>query len=103
MGRKDLATSPRLWGEVEIREANFGRGGLSACLLVDRVPLPKPLPAKRRGEEFIEFLLRRLRSLQRRIIRISLGAPAVERRLVPLVQRRAASQPLDQIGIRNER
>src|SRR5258705_10885666 len=48
-------------------------------------------------------LLRRLRSLQRRIIRISLRPAAVERRLVPLVERRALLQALDQIGVRDER
>src|SRR6266581_9206245 len=48
-------------------------------------------------------LLRRLRSLQRRIIRIALRPAAVERRLVPLVERRALLQALDQIGVRDER
>src|SRR5258708_4894752 len=48
-------------------------------------------------------LLRRLRSLQRRIIRIALRPAAVERRLVPLAERRALLQALDQIGVRDER
>ena len=51
----------------------------------------------------IRALLRRLRRSQRRIIRIPLGAAAVERRLVRRVQRRALLQAFDQIGVRDER
>src|SRR5262249_46335733 len=51
----------------------------------------------------VGLLLRRLRGFQRRIVYIALGAPAVERRLVPFVQRCAALQALDQVGVGDER
>src|SRR3954470_22201048 len=44
-------------------------------------------------------LLRRLRLRQRRIVRVPLGAAAVERRLVEVVQRRALLQALDEVGV----
>jgi ABC-type polar amino acid transport system ATPase subunit len=45
-------------------------------------------------------LLRRFRSLaQRRVVGISLGAATIERRLVPRGERRAALQPLDEVGV----
>ena len=40
---------------------------------------------------------------ERRIIRVALCAAAVERRLVPRVQRRALLQAFDQVGVGNER
>src|SRR5450631_715543 len=48
------------------------------------------------------FLLRR-RRLQRRIVRVALGAAAIEGRLVRRVERRAALEALDQIRIGKER
>src|SRR5437879_6031763 len=44
-------------------------------------------------------LLRRFRRRQRRIVRISLGGTAVERVLVPRVQRRTLLQALDEVGV----
>src|SRR5436190_19116900 len=48
------------------------------------------------------LLLRRFRRRQRRIVRISLGAAAVERVLVPRVQRRALLEALDEVGVGDE-
>src|SRR5882757_3228097 len=49
-------------------------------------------------------LLRRVQRLsQHRIIRIALGAAAVEGRLLGYIERRAALQALDQVGIGDER
>jgi hypothetical protein len=47
-------------------------------------------------------LLRRVGGFQRRIIRVSLGTAAIERRLVGCVERRAALEAFDQIGIGDE-
>ena len=44
-----------------------------------------------------------VRLRQRRIVRVSLGAAAIERRLVGCVQRCALLQPLDQVGVGDER
>src|ERR1700730_1122375 len=44
-------------------------------------------------------LFRRVGGFQRRIIRISLGVAAVERCLVGCVERRAAFEAFDQIGV----
>src|SRR6202030_3041219 len=48
-------------------------------------------------------LLRRIqRVVERRVVRIALGAAAVEGGLVGCIERRALFQPLDQIGIGDE-
>jgi hypothetical protein len=52
----------------------------------------------------VRFVLRRVQRLvQGGIVGVALGAAAVERRLVRHVERRAALQALDQVGIGDER
>ena len=56
----------------------------------------------RRHRQLDISLLRRVGRFQRRIVRVSLGAAAIERRLIGRVERRASLEAFDQIGIGNE-
>src|SRR5690349_5055525 len=60
-------------------------------------------PSDHPGMTVSHSSLRRLLSPERRVVRVALGAAAVEGVLVPVVQRRALLQALDQVGVRNER
>src|SRR5262249_51308697 len=93
-GRGRRALAPRVRGGGRRAGGGGGGGRLSTSCARGDSPSPQPSPRKR-GEG--ASLLRRFRRLgQRRIVRISLGAAAIEGRLVPFIERRAALQPLDQ-------